>query len=151
MRILNKININAPPEAVFYWLEDPRRAMKWMTSVSHTKMLEEKPEMVGTTFVETIQEGGRSKELHGIVTDFVRNNRLGFHLEGDLSISHVTFTLEEKGDTTLLTQKAEVQFKGMFRVIGIFLGLFLKRQIVKQAQDEFARLKELCEQATNEK
>ena len=73
MEVSNTIEINCTPEKVFYWLEDPVRAMEWMTSVTRTKIIEETPDMVGTTFVEYLEEGGRGTEMRGIITEFIPN------------------------------------------------------------------------------
>jgi uncharacterized protein YndB with AHSA1/START domain len=146
MKISHTIDIKSTPEKVFYWLEDPCRVMEWMTSVTKTEIMKETPNMVGTTFREYIEENGRGTEMRGVVTDFVSNKRLAFHLEGDFNTAEVDFTLEEKEGMTQLTQNAEVHFKGILRVLSIFFGSFFKKKIMSQAQSEFARLKELCEQ-----
>lgn len=146
MKISNTIKIKSTPEKVFYWLEDPSRAMEWMTSVTKTEIIKETSNMVGTTFREYIEENGRGTEMHGVVTDFVLNQRLVFHLDGDFNSAEVDFVLEEKEGTTQLTQNAEVHFKGILRVLSIIFGYFFKKKIISQAQSEFVKLKELCEQ-----
>jgi carbon monoxide dehydrogenase subunit G len=146
MKISNTIEIKSKPEKVFYWLEDPCRAMKWMTSVTRTEIIKETPNIIGTTFREYIEEDNRGTEMNGIVTDFISNKRLTFHLEGDCNTAKIDFNLEEKDGITQLTQNVELQFKGFLRILTIFLGTFLKKKIERQAQSEFVRLKELCEQ-----
>ncbi len=146
MRISNVIEIRNTPENVFSWLEDPRRAIQWMKSVSKTEIIAETADKIGTTFREIVEENGRGTELHGVVTDFVLNKRLAFHLESDFNIVDVSYTLEEKGGNTQLRQNAEIHFKGTSRLLSILVGPAFKKKIIKQAQSEFARLKELCEQ-----
>ncbi|MFC1481688.1 SRPBCC family protein [Candidatus Neomarinimicrobiota bacterium] len=148
MKISNTIEIRSTPEDVFYWLEDPGRAKEWMTSVSETEIIKETPKMVGTTFREIIEENGRKTEMRGVVTEFVSNKRLAFYLEGDFNSTDVCFILEGRDEMTKLTQNAEVHFRGVTRVFSLFLGPFFKKKIMNQARSEFARLKELCEQAT---
>ena len=145
MKISNTIEIKCTPEKVFYWLEDPSRAMEWMTSVTKTEIIKETPNMVGTTFREYIEENGQGTEMRGVITEFISNKRLAFHLEGDFNSTEVDFTLEEKDGITQLTQNAKVHFKGILKVMSIFCGPFFKKKIISQAQSEFARLKELCE------
>ena len=124
MKVANTINIRSTPEKVFYWLEDPHRAKRWMTSVTKTEIIKETSTMVGTTFREYIEENGRGTEMHGVVTEFV---------------------LDEKDGITTLTQNAKITFKGVLKVLSIFLSHFIKNKLVNQAQGEFAKLKELCE------
>ena len=146
MKFSNSIEIHVPPEKVFYWLEDPNRAMRWMTSVTKAEIINETPNMVGTTFIEYIEENGRGIEMHGVVTDFVSNKRLAFQLDGDFNSVEVDFTLEGKEGITQLTQNAEIHFKGIMSVLSILLGPFFKKKIMSQVRSEFTRLKELCEQ-----
>ena len=145
MKVLNTIEIKNTAEKVFYWLEDPCRAMEWMTSVTKTTIIQETPNMVGTTFREYIEENGRGTEMHGVVTNFVLNKRIAFHLEGDFNSVDVDFTLEEKDGITQMTQNAEIHFKGILKILSIFMGYFFKKKFMGQSQSEFFRLKELCE------
>jgi carbon monoxide dehydrogenase subunit G len=146
MRISNVIEIENTPESVFSWLEDPRRAIQWMTSVSKTEIIEETADKIGTTFREVVEENGRGTELRGVVTDFVLNKRISFHLEGDFNTVDVSYTLEDKGGITQLRQNAEIHFKGASRLMSILMGPSFKKKILEQAQREFNKLKELCEQ-----
>ena len=141
MKISNTIEIKSTPENVFYWLEDPERAMKWQTTVTKYEIIKETPQKVGTTFTEYIEESGHGTEMRGILTGFVPNKMLAFHLEGDYNTIDVNLTLKEKEGITQITQHADVHFRGMLKV----LSIFLKKKIIKQMQKEFAVLKELCE------
>jgi hypothetical protein len=119
--------------------------MTWMTSVSRTEIIEKTPNWVGTTFRETVEEDGRGTELQGVVTDFVANERMAFHLEGQFNTVDVVWTLKESGGSTEVCQVADVRFKGPMRVLSVVFGSAFKRKIMAQAQSEFAALKELCE------
>ena len=92
-----------------------------------------------------MEENGRGTELRGVVTDFVPNKRMAFHLEGDFNIVDVTFTLESHDGITRLSQDAEVRFKGLLRVFSLIFSPLFKKKIMKQSRIEFTRLKELCE------
>lgn len=146
MRISHSIEIGRTPDKVFHWLAEPDRAMEWMTSVTKGEIIEETPEMVGTRFRETVEENGAGTELTGVITEFETNRRISFHLEGTFNSVDVTYTLREKGGGTELSQNADVRFKGFTRVLMTLLGPAFKRKILGQARDEFARLKEICEQ-----
>ncbi len=146
MKILNRIEIQAIPEKVFYWLEDPDHAMEWMTSVTKSQIINETSNRVGTTFREHIEENGREIELDGVITEFVQNKLFAVHLEGEFNSVEVRFSLDEKNGMTQLTQNVELHFKGMMRILSIFLNSSLKKKIISQAQSEFAKLKVLCEQ-----
>ncbi len=145
MKITQTVEIRATAEEVFYWLGDPTRAMGWMTSVSRTEIIEQTPGWIGTTFRETVEEGGRGTELRGVVTDFVENERMAFHLEGEVNTVDVVWTLRARGEITEVLQVAEVRFKGLMRVLILVLAPAFKKKITAQGQSEFAKLKALCE------
>ena len=146
MKIVNTIEIQAPQQKVFSWIEDPDRAKEWMTSVTKSEIIQELPNKVGTTFRETVEEEGRCVEMRGIVIDFKSNQRFAVKLESDYHTAEVNFTLEETEGITRLTQDVELQFKGALKVMATVSQSKIKKKIIKQANKEFARLKELCEQ-----
>ena len=145
MKISNVIDIQATREEVFHWLDDPERSKEWMTSVTKTEILNKTPNRIGTTFREYIEENGRGIEMSGIVTEFVSNERFAVHLESDINLVDVRFTLIEQGSVTQLRQDAILRFKGIMNVLSIFLRATIKKNITTQTQKEFAKLKELCE------
>lgn len=145
MTISLSIEIEATEEKVFYWLGDPLRAMKWMTSVKKTEVIEKVEGWVGTTFREYIEENGRGTYMHGVIKEFAPNRRLAFHLEGDYNTADVSFDLVEEEGITRLAQTAEVQSKGVLRLASLAFGSAFKKKIVDQAREEFEGLKELCE------
>jgi len=143
--ITNTIEIRASAAKVFFWLEDPERAMKWMVSVSKSEIVEEKPGHVGTAFREYVEEDGRGLEMRGVITAWEENSRLAFRLESDFNTTEVEFTLHEENGLTRLVQKADMQFKGALKILGIFIAPALVKKIKSQAEGEFAELKRLCE------
>jgi len=145
MKFSMRVDIRATPEEVFYWLGDPRRAMAWMTSVTKTEYITQTPNMIGSRFREYVEEDGQAAELRGVITDFTPNERIAFWLESDYNTAQVVFSLERRGESTLLTQDVDLRFRGVTRLLSIFFGPAFKKKITRQSQSEFARLKELCE------
>ena len=82
-----------PVEKIWEWLGTPEKAKMWQTNVSATETIHETPDMVGTTFRETIEEDGRSTVMNGTVTGYAENRLLSMHLEGDYNV--VAFTASE--------------------------------------------------------
>jgi carbon monoxide dehydrogenase subunit G len=145
MEITCSIDIDASPEKVFYWVGDPERAMAYTSSVSSYKILHKTPDWVGTTFVEVVQDEEGKTEMHGKVIAFEPNRSMAFHLEGEYNIADVTYHLEVIESGTRLTQHANIQFKGVVRIMSLFMGSTFKKKILSQQQSEFEKLKELCE------
>jgi hypothetical protein len=138
------MDINCTPEKVWYWLGTPERAMVWQTNVSKTEILQETPNMIGTTFRETIEENGRGVEMSGIVTDYRENQSLAMHLSGKYNVVDVEWRIEEMGERTCLTMHANIRFRSFVRVLNIFMRPTFQKKAMEQLQREFATLKELC-------
>ena len=150
MKISFSIDINSPPITVFSWVENPEKAMKWMTSVARGEILHETPERVGTTFREVVEEDGNGVELQGMITDYKPDRLISFHLESRVNVVDVEYCVEAIQSGTRLTQNANVHWKFPVNVISIFMGVKMKQNISAQAQDEFKKLKELCESGVEE-
>ena len=148
MRLTYTVDINSTPEVVFSWLGTPERAMVWQTNVSKTEIIQETPNMIGTTFRETIEENGSGTEMEGVVTDYRENQALAMHLSGKYNVVDVEWHIEEMGEYTRLTIYSNIRFKSFIKILSILIRPVFKKKITKQLQVEFAKLKELCEQDT---
>jgi len=146
MKLIHSIEINAEPSLVFAWIEDPKRAMQWQTSVASGEIIKQTPGQVGTTFREMVEENGQSTELFGEITEFIPNQLIAFHLEGKFNVVDVSFRVEASISGSRVTQQADLRFKGLLRLMSLFFGRTFRRKLAVQAQQEFARLKALCEE-----
>ena len=84
MKISCTIDINSTPEEVWDWIGTPEKAMVWQTNVTKTEILQETPDMIGTTFRETIEENGHGVEMHGVVMGYRERGAVEklYHLSG---------------------------------------------------------------------
>ena len=94
MKIKHTIDIKSSPEKVWYWLGNPERAKVWQTNVSKTEIIKQTPDMIGTTFRETIEENGSGTEMEGVVTDYRENQVLAMHLCGKYNVVNVKWHIE---------------------------------------------------------
>ncbi len=143
MKVVNKVEIKAAPERVFYWLERPERAKQWVKNVARSEYIVETPERIGTTFREYVEEGGQGIEMMGRITGFQPDRLFAVHLESESHTADVSFVLTAEGGVTLLTQHVELQFKNELNE-AVYNGI--RKGIEDQARSEFAELKRLCEQ-----
>lgn len=143
MKVLTSVEIKAAPDQVFYWIERPERAKKWVTNVTRSEYIIETSERIGTSFREYVEEGGQGIEMMGIVTEFQPNKLFAVHLESESHSAEVSFVLKGEGGRTLLTQNVELHFKNELDEATYDS---IKKHIVNQARGEFAQLKRLCEQ-----
>ena len=142
MKVVNKVGINAAPERVFYWLEEPERAKQWVTSVTRSEYIKVTPNRIGTTFREYVEEDGQGIEMKGVVTEFLSNKLFAVHLESESHTADVRFVLTEEKGMTQLTQSVELHFKNE---LSEAVCDSIKKSIMSQAKSDFARLKKLCE------
>ncbi len=145
MKIVSRIVIEAAPEVVFSWIGDPDRARRWMASVTHSEIIEETPDRIGTTFREYIEEDGRGLEMHGVVTAFVADERFAVHLESEVNTVHLSFDLVERAGVTELTQRVDLRLKGLLKLATLLLSVPIKRKVRVQVRSELGKLKQLCE------
>ncbi len=146
MKLTFTMDINCTPEKVWYWLGEPERAMVWQTNVSKTEILKKTPGWIGTTFRETIEENGNGTEMQGVVTDYRENQSLAMRLNGKYNSVDVEWGLKEIGNFTRLTVNSNIQFKSFLRFFSIILWPAFKKNIRRQLDKEYAKLKGLCEE-----
>jgi carbon monoxide dehydrogenase subunit G len=145
MEITSSIAIKNTPDVVFSWLENPEKAMEWMTSVSGGEILHETPERVGTTFREVVEDESGSIEMCGMITGFEPDKSIAFHLESRVNSVDVGYQVEKTDDGSRLMYRAKIKWKFPVNIISIFMGNKMRQSILAQLQNELGRLKELCE------
>ena len=143
------VDIQAPPDKVFYWLDDAKRVMEWVDGIIENEDLEVTENNVGSTFRQVYEENGRKMEFHGVCTAWEKNRHLSVHLVGKAFDLDVGYDLEPiAGDATRLTQSSSVEFKGfVWRVMGTLMMPFMKKAGIKKLEEDFGRLRALCEGA----
>jgi uncharacterized protein YndB with AHSA1/START domain len=145
MRLVFSIDIASDLETVFSWLAEPERAMVWMTSVAGGEIIDRKPGMVGTTFRERVEEGEGGIDMEGSITAFEPNHRISFHLESRVNKLDVDYRIDAVGDVVRLTVTSDIKWLFPVNLASTFAGRTIKREIVAQSNEEFGRLKQLCE------
>ena len=146
MKLTHSINISVPPAEVFPWIADPQLALQWQTSVAGGEIIKQTPDMVGTTFRERVEENGQGTELIGEITEYIVDELIAFHLDGQFNSVDVSFRVEATEHGSRVTQDAEVRFKGLVKWLSLIFGRGFKKKMLRQLQQEFDKLKTLCEQ-----
>ena len=137
-------DIAAPPEKVFYWLDDSKRVMEWCKNIVENEDLEVTENRVGSTFRQVFEENGRRMEFRGRVTAYEANRRLAIITEGDSFGLNVEYVLEPTGTGTHITQNSSVSWKGFWKLIGPPMMFFMKNSGRKQVLADFGRLEVLA-------
>lgn len=145
MRVASETVILRPPEAVFPWISEPEKAMKWQKNVKRGDIIESKPGVVGTTFTEVIEENGKILEMHGTITRFVENKNIGFHIISKIHEFDINYSLELTNKSTKVSIEAIIEWKFPMNVISSFFGQRMKKKITQELQAELNELKRLSE------
>ena len=144
MRITYENTIPQPPEVVFPWIAEPQKAMKWQRNVKGGEIIVNKPEVVGTTFKETIQEDGSSLEMYGTITKYIKDRTIGFHLESKIHEFDVSYSLEEINEKTKFSIEAIITWKFPMSIVSLFMGKRMKEDLVRQLESETLELMKIC-------
>ena len=144
MRIVYENVISQPPEIVFPWIAEPEKAMKWQKNVKSGEIINNNPEVIGTTFKEIIVEDGNSLEMYGTITKYVRNKIIGFHLKSKIHEFDVSYSLDEINSKTKFSIEAIIRWKFPMNVISLFIGKKMEKNLIKQLESETLELKKIC-------
>ncbi len=139
------IEIDAPPERVFTWIDDADRVAQWLPNVVENENLEVTPQRVGSTFRQVYVENGRRMEMQGVVTAYEPNRQLTVAINYKDFDLDVDYRLDDLGGRTRLTQDSEVRFKGPFKFLALVMMPFVKRSSNQQLLDTLVKLKALVE------
>ncbi|MEM7233687.1 MAG: SRPBCC family protein [Planctomycetota bacterium] len=145
MQHTDHVDIEAPRDRVFYWIDDDERVKKCITGAIENRNIEVTEDRVGSTFHQVFEENGQLMEFDGIVTEYVKDERLGVHMKGKMFQLDVLYVLEDHDGGTRVTQHSKVVFNGFWKLVGPIMAFLCKKQGAKKLQDDFARLKDLCE------
>ena len=96
MKLNYAIDLKTTPQKVWDWIGNPQKAMMWQTNVTKGEILEQTPNMIGTTFSETIEEDGGSTEMKGVITGYKENQLLAMRLDGKYNMVDVEWHVEDR-------------------------------------------------------
>jgi len=145
MNISISKEISKPAASIFPWLEEPEKAMQWQHNVKGAEILKDRPEIIGTTFKETIEERGKSLEMYGTITQFVKNKLIGFHLKSKIHQVDVCYHLNEFHTGTKISVEASINWKFPMNIMELIFGKKIEKGFANQLESELLEIKEICE------
>jgi len=145
MKIEFAAEVACSPAALFPWLAEPEKAMRWQKGVKKGEIINATPQKVGTTFREEMEEDGGRLEMLGEITEYVPNRWIAFHLESKIHKLDVRYTVEKLGGKSRLIVESEVTWKFPMSVVSLFIGRRIKAGILRQFESEVGELRKLCE------
>lgn len=137
----SSIFINRPPQEVFDYCSNPANQPKWQSGVESAEWTSEAPHGPGSTIKTLTNFLGRKIEAELEITSWDPPRQMGLKaLGGPIPFENTTI-LEAQGDGTLVTQRAQGEFGGFFKLAEGLVG----KQAEKTFETSNAALKLLLE------
>ena len=141
MKILFSDAINNSPENIYPWIENPDKARKWQKGVKGGHVIKKTENIIGTTFTETIEEKGRKLEMKGVITKYVKNKIMGFHIESKIHSFDISYSLDKGDDSTKITIDADIKWKFPINIVILFSGKKISKNLENELRSEINELK----------
>jgi hypothetical protein len=145
MKILADVEIASGPRDIFSWINNPDKAMRWQKGVKSPKVINNTIERIGTTFIEELEENGKSLIINGVITDYIQDRLISFQLESKIHSVLVTYSVVGNINKTVVSVYAAIKWKFPMNIISLIIGHKIKSHILRQTQSELSELKKLCE------
>ncbi|MEW4490280.1 SRPBCC family protein [Thalassoglobus sp. JC818] len=137
------VEIQRSIEDVFFLTID--HVPEWSRVVVEDEVIDETPDVIGSTFRTVTAEGGNRMEFLGEVTAYDPPKFHAIHLTGELFDIDAEYRFEYLGAKTRVTQLSTVTPKGFLKVFFFMFGWLMKTSSCKATQQELDRLKRFCE------
>ncbi|HDX9614764.1 TPA: SRPBCC family protein [Bacillus toyonensis] len=136
MLITFQMEIQAPIEKAFSYLEDPEKQMKWMQGLEGTDHITtfDPANPVGTKFKQRLRERGQVQEYEGQVIAYEKYSLLGIQLDFPAFLIEVKYQLEvltDKSCRLSLTERIEAKTL-ISKIMNFLFRGIIKRTIKKQ-------------------
>jgi hypothetical protein len=149
MRIIASIEILRGPNEVFPWIADQKKAILWQKGVKEGQIIIDTPGIIGTTFKEVMEEDGNSLEMFGVITGYIQDKSIAFHLKSKIHELDVNYSIEGNNNKSTITVESKINWKFPMNIVNIIIGRKMKENILKQTEAEFTELVRLCETERN--
>ena len=85
------------------------------------------------------------RAMYGIITKYIKNKIIGFHLESKIHEFDVSYSVEEINMATKISIEAIIKWKFPMNIISLFIGKKMEKGLIKQLESEILDLKRICE------
>jgi uncharacterized protein YndB with AHSA1/START domain len=130
VKFTNTIRIERPAREVFAYLAQLERIPEWNYAISRTWKVSDGPVGKGSKYRQQRTVPNRGEEDF-MVTEFSPDDRLA--ISGTLGpfAAHLTYTLVEDGNVTVLTNDVTLQPSGLLRVVAPFGAARIKEAVAR--------------------
>ena len=119
---------------------------EWSDVVIEDEIIDETPDVVGTTFRSVTDTNGTRMEFQGMITTFDPPYQHCVHLTGKQFDILVDYQFESlTPERTLVTQSSQVTGKGLMKLLFSLIGKFASKASQDAVHKELNNLKSFCE------
>ena len=128
MKFVNTITINREPAAVFSYLAEFENVPQWNYAIAKTQKVTDGPVQVGARYRQLRTVPARSEECFEVV-EYEPDRRLRIRGQlGPLS-GEISYVLQRVGDTTVLTNAADIHARGPLSIVDPVLTRRVKSSV----------------------
>ena len=139
--ISDTVEINRPVGEVFAYLIDLNNDPKWQKGLAEAKYTSEGPVAVGMTGVHRAKVMGMTVEVGWELTEYEESRRTGWKFISGPFAGNESYTLESAPGGTRFMHAAELQPRGLLRLLNPIAG----GMFVKQSRKNLRNLKRILE------
>lgn len=138
----SEIEIKKPIEIVFSTFENPQTMKEWLPEIIAIEPIEEKDEIVGSTYKMTVDNQGQTAVMKETITAYIKNKKMIFNFSSDQMIKIDAFNFTSENGVTKVVQHSTIRANSyiMSCMFPYFKGTFKK-----MSQDYLQRFKEFVE------
>ena len=131
--------IMKPIGEVFDFIDDTSKAPLWLESCVEITQVSKEPKSTGTKLHYVYYQGGRNREMDGIITEYTRGNLLTMKFSDSQFEVQIGFRLTPIPGGTLVAHSIAIASKGIF---GKMMTRIIGAGNQKQIQSNLARLQD---------
>jgi uncharacterized protein YndB with AHSA1/START domain len=136
------VEIERPPDAVFPYLVEADKRLRWMGALKEAEQVTDGPPGLGTRFRDIFEDHGQRVEIDAEIVEWEPSERLATRLRGKAFDSTGRQRLERVDGRTRLTTTIETEYRS--RIARVMAGM-ITRHAQAQLEEDHARLKEILE------
>ena len=126
MDIERTVTVDRPLDTVFAYLSDFTTTREWDPGTVRTERVSGEGD-VGTRYRNTSTFLGRQTQLDYLVIERVPGQRFALRGENATVVAHDTMTFAPRGEGTTVTYRADLEFKGVARLVAPLLAPALRK------------------------
>jgi uncharacterized protein YndB with AHSA1/START domain len=138
----HSVEIDRPAEAVFPYLVEAEKRLRWMGALKEAEQVTDGPPGLGTRFRDLFEDHGQRFEIDAEIVEWEPSERLTTRLRSKAFASTGRQRLERLDGRTRLTTTIETDYKS--RMARLMAGV-ITRHAQTQLEEDLARLKALVE------